>query len=165
MGSPSDASHVVPTHQRITSSKQWVLDHRREPTARHTSQVTTPAAPPVDKETKKRLKELETAKLQMEYDSVKQENDKLKKVIVRLKQEIQTYNGLLASEPPVATSVATAQPLQNPPVSDLLINRGKRRKKSLEPGVATATGETTVSHDDILLMNTLTDVLAQMEQP
>ncbi|QLL30536.1 hypothetical protein HG536_0A03540 [Torulaspora globosa] len=158
MGSPSDTTHVVPTHQRITSSKQWVLDHRREPTGRHAGggsrAAGTPAAPAADRETKRRLKELETARLQLEYDSVKQENDKLKKVIVRLKQEIQVYSGLLASE----------QPQRQQPLDELLISKSKRRKKSLEPGPG-QDPEAAVTSDDILLMNTLTDVLAQMQQP
>lgn len=154
MGSPSD-THVVATHQRITSSKQWVLEQRREPGRGGGSRAAgTPAAPAADRETRRRLKELETARLQLEYDSVKQENDKLKKVIARLRQEIQAYSGLLASE----------QPQQQPPLDELLVNKSKRRKKSLEPG-QDREQDAAVTSDDILLMNTLTDVLAQMDQP
>ncbi|QLQ78102.1 hypothetical protein HG537_0A03490 [Torulaspora globosa] len=159
MGSPSDTTHAVPTHQRITSSKQWVLEQRREPVGRHGSgrAAGTPAAPATDRETKRRLKELETARLQLEYDSVKQENDKLKKVIGRLRQEIQAYSGLVANE----------QPERLQPLEELLVNKSKRRKKSLEEvELSDEVGpQSAVTSDDVLLMNTLTDVLAQMDQP
>lgn len=136
---------MVPTHQRITSSKLWVLDHRQESAARSAGRTAPQGGPANDREAKRRLKELETARLQMEYDSVKLENDKLKKVIARLRQEIQVYNGLLGEQP------------EQPPLQDLLVT-SKRRKQSREPPA-----EPAVSSDDVLLMNTLTDVLAQME--
>lgn len=175
MGSPTDAAtHVVPTHQRITSSKQWVIDRKEparqinirpkshSPTAASTSTAHSAAA---ERESRKKLKELETAKLQVEYDSVKQENDKLKKVILRLKQEIDVYAGLIGNEQQQRDS----QRVPDPQVKDLLINTSKRRKRSgidtvPQPRAAKAPDPNEpVSKDDIVLMNTLSDVLAQME--
>lgn len=182
MGSITDAAtHIVPTHQRITSSKQWVMD-RKEParqinirpkshsvsSASATATATAHSAT-AERESRRKLKELETARLQVEYDSVKQENDKLKKVILRLKQEIDVYAGLVGKEQQrqPAGAVPEAQ------VKDLLINTSKRRKKSgasgavqqqrASPAPAGPEQSESVTTDDIVLMNTLSDVLAQME--
>lgn len=65
-------------------------------------------------------------KLQMEYNSARQENDKLKNVIAKLKQEIETYTKILDER-----AHSSPPQLQNaPPMSSLLVNSSKRRKKS-----------------------------------
>lgn len=173
MTSPTDAAHVVPTHQRITSSKQWVID-RKEPARQinirpknhTTSSHSATQSAAAERESRKKQKELETAKLQIEYDSVKQENDKLKKVILRLKQEIDVYAGLIDNgQQQQQQQQRLTERVPDPKVKDLLINTSKRRKRS-EPTVVTQPVQDQsepVSKDDIVLMNTLSDVLAQME--
>ncbi|CDH16060.1 uncharacterized protein ZBAI_07848 [Zygosaccharomyces bailii ISA1307] len=141
-------TRLVPHHQRIITSSQWVFDkNREEPTSTptrsssvssmasnssvdhrtHHVQIKPKASPTssVDREARRKTKELENMKLQMEYNSARQENDKLKNVIAKLKQEIETYTKILEEK------TGCSPELQNaPPMSSLLVNNTKRRKKS-----------------------------------
>lgn len=204
-------SRLIPNHQRIISSKQWIIEDKsskshsmpRTEEKRGTGAAAgakgarTGASSPVAVDTKKKTKELETAKLQMEYNSVKQENDKLKNVIGKLRQEIDIYTnlvnhaGALASASTGASRAKnkTLKPQENAMMKSLLINTSKRRKKSdtsvvvedskkparqqIRPKKPPSANRTStpaslkpdemVSPDDIMLMNTLTDVLNRME--
>ncbi|CAR29931.1 hypothetical protein ZYGR_0AD06220 [Zygosaccharomyces rouxii] len=146
-------TRLVPQHQRIITSSQWVFDKNRdEPSSStpihsssscasslansgsldhrtHHVQIKPKSSPTssVDKEARKKAKELENMKLQMEYNTARQENDKLKNVISKLKQEVDTYTKILDERARLPN-----KQLQNaPPMSSLLINsNAKRRKKT-----------------------------------
>lgn len=147
-------TRLVPQHQRIINSSQWVFDKNRDEStpsvpihnggsggsslahsgtfdqkAQHV-QIRPKSSSPtisVDKEARKKTKELENMKLQMEYNSARQENDKLKNVISKLKQEVDSYTRILDERAKLPN-----KQLQNaPPMSSLLINtNAKRRKKT-----------------------------------
>lgn len=130
----SDAqSRLIPNHQRIISSKQWIIEDKNSK-----NQVMTKSdgkrTTATTKSDRKSSKELETAKLQMEYNSVKQENDKLKNVIGKLKQEIDIYTNLLnhtnGACPGTKSKGRSGKYQDNAMMKSLLINTPKRRKKS-----------------------------------
>ncbi|AET40486.1 uncharacterized protein Ecym_6090 [Eremothecium cymbalariae DBVPG len=67
--------------------------------------------------------------LQMEYNSVKQENDKLKNIITKLKQEIDVYSRLLQRQAGVQRPPGAApQPSSMPLIESILVSTYKRRK-------------------------------------
>ncbi|GAV56321.1 hypothetical protein ZYGR_0BB00980 [Zygosaccharomyces rouxii] len=148
-------TRLVPQHQRIITSSQWVFDKSRdEPSpsmpihnggsgtnslanggsldqrTQHV-QIKPKSSPTisVDKEARKKAKELENMKLQMEYNSARQENDKLKNVISKLKQEVEAYTKILDERAKLPN-----KQLQNaPPMSSLLINSNAKRRKKTNP--------------------------------
>lgn len=223
-------THLIPHHQRIISSKQWIIEknnkdpvvkpsssNKVETTATSTSttktkskiktvgsstmknhitikpKVASPSTTSSDKESKKKVKEMENTKLQLEYNTVKQENDKLKNVINKLKQEIDIYTNLLNDTNRRDHADHNNKYENHPLMNSLLINTSKRRKlksdlttstskrktkevngerkqvihqtssKDVNPSAEKANQDEMVSPDDIMLMNTLTDVLAHME--
>lgn len=147
-----DSSRLVPQHQRIITSSQWVFEKNRDETAAstpahssssgggslagggsldHRAQISQAKSKslstlPSDREARKKVKEVENMKLQMEYNSARQENDKLKNVISKLKQEIDAYTKMLDER----SRLPNGRKLENaPPMSSLLVNSSSKRRK------------------------------------
>lgn len=141
--------------QEVISQSQWIIDQHKIP------------------EEKKKKSFLTDEQLQIEYKSVKQENDKLKSLILKIKQEIDVYSRMLTRN-----SSYTSSSLKISNMDSLLIST-KRRKvhmnmmrsdlSSTTPTLGSdvmlngGNYQEDINTEDLVLMNRLTDVLQNME--
>ncbi|AAS53579.1 AFR208Cp [Eremothecium gossypii ATCC 10895] len=182
-----------PTH-RSSRQHEFALNsdklRQQQPAALQTPGLPTPKRPsPIQQASRAPRRDSEDV-LQLEYNSVKQENDKLKNIITKLKQEIDVYSRLLqrqtgAPRPP------PPHPCGIPLIESILVNSSKRRKRATTV-VARAVPQThstsrvlkdaskdvmlgpasqalappaaeDLAPEDLLLMNRLTDLLKRMD--
>ncbi|SCU94574.1 LADA_0G09428g1_1 [Lachancea dasiensis] len=135
--------------QRIITSEQWVFDRKGSRDDSKNQGENRPKRASLSKqerESRRKQRELENEQLQREFQTVQSENSRLKSVVARLKQDIDSYTRLIvaASKSQNGSGIACRAGLGSatlaeapsgasnddlPPMETLLVNTPKRRKR------------------------------------